>query len=90
MTAVWLVVLILIGATTSEIDSFTQMTATFNLNGAPQRTWDVRVERAALTYTLDDAFRTLPNAPARLEMNLVMPGFPTRTSVAAGRKQGHC
>ena len=70
-----------INAQAVEVDSFTQMTATFNLTGAPQRAWNVIVERGAASFTLSGAFTTLESKPARLETKLVMPGNATRTSV---------
>jgi hypothetical protein len=72
-----------INTTSIEINSFTQITATFNLTGAPQAMFDVRVEKGPLNFTLPGGFRTLPNAPAHLEMKLNMPGVPTRTSVTS-------
>jgi RHS repeat-associated protein len=74
-----------INASTVEVDASTQITATFNLTGAPPRTWDLVVERAALSFTRPNAFITLPNLPAKLETKLVMPAFPTRVSASVGR-----
>ncbi|HZN66903.1 MAG TPA: RHS repeat-associated core domain-containing protein [Tepidisphaeraceae bacterium] len=73
-----------IDAATVEADSFTQATATLNLGGAPQGVYDVRVERGAAAFTLPRAFTALPDAPARLEMRLVMPSRFTQSSVATG------
>lgn len=72
-------------ASAVEVDSSTQITATFNLAGAAQRAWNLVVERAALSFAKPNAFTTLPNLPARLETKLVMPAFPTRVSAATGR-----
>jgi hypothetical protein len=67
-------------ASSVTIDSFTQITATFNLNSAPQADFDVRVENGALSFTLTGAFHTLPNAPAHLEMSLQLSGIALRTN----------
>ena len=75
-----------IPAQTADIDSFTQLTATFNLAvAAPLGKYDVRVEGGPLSYTFPQAFTTLPVAPAHLDMHLVMPGFPTRVSARTFR-----
>lgn len=74
-----------IDASTVEVDASTQITATFNLSGAPQRTWNLIVERGASSFTRPNAFTTLPDLPAKLETKLVMPAFPTRVSASVGR-----
>ena len=72
-------------ASSVEVDTSTQLTATFNLTGAPLRAWDLVVERATLSFTRPSAFTTLPNLPAKLETKLIMPAFPTRVSASVGR-----
>jgi RHS repeat-associated protein len=74
-----------LSAATIDVDSFTQITATFNLAGVPQGKFAVRVERGPLSYTLPQAFTTLADAPAHLDMKLVMPGWPTRVSARTFR-----
>jgi YD repeat-containing protein len=62
------------GATGISADSFTQLTATFNLSSVPVGRYSLRVSSPFWgTNTLADAFEVLPAGEARLETSLIVP-----------------
>ena len=61
-------------AASCSADSFTQLTATFNLSGVPVGTYSVRVSSPFWgTNILADSFQVLPPGEARLETSLIVP-----------------
>jgi RHS repeat-associated protein len=62
------------GATSVSVDSFTQLTATFNLSSVPVGRYSLSVSSPFWgTNTLADAFEVLPAGEARLETSLIVP-----------------
>lgn len=61
-------------ANTVEVDSFTQITATFLAGSAPVGVYSVRVSRGDDSDALANAFEVLPAGEAKLETNLIVPG----------------
>lgn len=62
-------------AASVSADSFTQLTATFNLSLAPVGTYSLRVSSPLWsTNTLANAFEVLPAGEAKLETSLIVPG----------------
>ncbi|MEK7674817.1 MAG: LamG-like jellyroll fold domain-containing protein [Verrucomicrobiota bacterium] len=60
--------------TTVSADSFTQLTATFNLSSVPVGRYSLRVSSPFWgTNTLADAFEVLPAGEAKLETQLIVP-----------------
>src|SRR5262249_10229366 len=58
-------------AQTVTIDSFSQLTATFNLSAVPQGAYSVRVSKSgALDATLANAFTVLPPGAPKFETHL--------------------
>jgi RHS repeat-associated protein len=60
-------------ADTVEVDSFTQITATFTAGTVPPDVYSVRVSRGDDSDTLVNAFKVLPDGEAKLETNLIVP-----------------
>jgi len=61
-------------ATSVSADSFTQLTATFDLTQVPTNTYSLRVSSPLWgTNTLANAFEVLPIVPAKLETALIVP-----------------
>lgn len=65
-----------------EIDSPTQITATFDLSAVSVGLYDVVATNALGTDTLTEGFEVLPGGEARLETRLVLPGSLGRHAVA--------
>jgi YD repeat-containing protein len=61
-------------ATSVSADSFTQLTATFDLSSVPEGMYSLRVSSPLWgTSALANAFEVLPAGEARLETNLIVP-----------------
>src|SRR5262249_41401326 len=61
-------------AATVTPDTFTQITAAFNLTTVPQGTYSVRVSRSGgLSDTLSSAFTVTPPGAAKLKTDLILP-----------------
>ena len=61
-------------ATSVSFDSFTQLTATFDLSSVPQGVYSVEVtQTGGSTSELAGAFTVTPPAPAHLETHLILP-----------------
>jgi RHS repeat-associated protein len=70
-------------AATVSADSFTRITATFDLNGVPQGVYSVRATRpGGDSDTLANAFTVTAGGTPRLQTRLVMPGALGRHAVA--------
>jgi RHS repeat-associated protein len=65
------------------IDSYTQMTAAFNLAGVPTGQYSVRVTApSGDSDVIPNAFRVTVSGNAHLETHLIMPGFMGRHGIA--------
>ncbi|HYV35104.1 MAG TPA: nidogen-like domain-containing protein, partial [Gemmataceae bacterium] len=66
-----------------QVNSFAQLTATFNLNGIPTGTYDVRVTLpGGGSAVLSAGFQVLPAGQAHLETHLILPGVLGRHAIA--------
>ena len=66
-----------------QLDSFSQITATFSLTGVPVGIYSVRVsEPGGGAYDLADAFTVVASGAAKLQTNLFVPGFLGRHATA--------
>src|SRR5262249_2530029 len=72
-----------IAAQSVEINSFSQITATFNLHGVATGQYDVKVTLPGdSSATLAGAFQVLPAGEAHLETNLILPSVLGRHGTA--------
>jgi YD repeat-containing protein len=74
-----------INARAVDVDSFSQITATFDLTGAPLGSYSVTVSAPGGSDTLTDAFTALDAGQPRLETRLIMPAA-VRGHWAGGRE----
>jgi YD repeat-containing protein len=69
--------------TSVTVDTYTQLTATFNLAGVSAGTYGVRVNRAdGASFTLPNAFTVTAAGPANFQTHLILPSALGRHAIA--------
>jgi RHS repeat-associated protein len=69
-------------ATAISVDSYTQITATFDLTALAAGIYTVRASSPSGTGDLSNAFEVLPGGEAKLETNLIVPSWMGQHAVA--------